>query len=79
LSKVRDQTWDLLFSLFEKSTIKEIFEQADKLSENGFNGLAGNFIFADYTNGDIGYMVTVAVPVRKDKTPYIGSRVLDGT
>ena len=26
LSKVRDQTWDLVFSLFEKSTVKEIFE-----------------------------------------------------
>ena len=69
-----------MFGLFEKSTLREIFEHADKISEkDGYNGLAANFIFADYTNGDIGYMVTAAVPVRKDKTPYIGSRVLDGT
>jgi len=30
------------------------------------------------TTGDIGYIVVAPAPVRKDKTPYIGSRVLDG-
>ena len=35
-------------------------------------------IFAD-TKGNIGYYLVMSVPVRKDKTPYIGSRILDGT
>ena len=30
-------------------------------------------------SGDIGYMMLVAFPNRKDQTPYIGNRVLDGT
>ena len=35
-------------------------------------------LFAD-TKGNIGYRLILSVPVRKDKTPFIGSRVLDGT
>jgi len=38
-----------------------------------------NLVMADNLNGDIGYMMLVAFPNRKDKTPYIGNRVLDGT
>ena len=37
-----------------------------------------NTVFAD-TSGNIGYRLIMAVPERKDKTPFIGSRVLDGT
>lgn len=29
-------------------------------------------------SGDIGYMMIVPFPNRKDKTPYIGNRVLNG-
>jgi len=31
------------------------------------------------TSGNIGYMLASSIPIRKDKTPYIGCRVLDGT
>ena len=37
-----------------------------------------NLVVAD-DSGDIGYMMLVGYPDRKDKTPYIGNRVLDGT
>ena len=37
-----------------------------------------NTIFAD-TSGNIGYYLIMSVPVRQNKTPFIGSRVLDGT
>ena len=47
-------------------------------NENGWNGMTGNFIMADTVRGDIGYIVAAPMPVRKDKTPYIGCRVLDG-
>jgi len=30
-------------------------------------------------NGDIAYMMLASVPNRKDKTPHIGNRILDGT
>ena len=37
-----------------------------------------NLVAAD-NSGDIGYMMLVPFPNRKDKTPFIGNRVLDGT
>ena len=37
-----------------------------------------NLVMAD-NGGDIGYMMLASIPNRKDKTPYIGNRVLDGT
>jgi penicillin amidase len=36
-----------------------------------------NLVLAD-NEGDIGYMMLVPFPNRKDKTPYIGNRVLNG-
>ena len=31
------------------------------------------------TSGNIGYRLITTMPERKNKTPFIGSRVLDGT
>ena len=36
-----------------------------------------NMLLAD-TSGNIAYYLNSPVPVRKDKTPYLGCRVLDG-
>ena len=35
-------------------------------------------IVAD-TTGNIGYQLVANIPIRKDKTPYLGQRALDGT
>jgi penicillin amidase len=53
-------------------------EKIEKNGEQGHRSLAMNFVMAD-NEGDIGYMMLVSFPNRKDKTPYIGNRVLDGT
>ena len=37
-----------------------------------------NLVMAD-TEGYIGYLLMLPYPDRKNKTPFIGSRVLDGT
>lgn len=53
----------------------------DKVNANGDNGYRSinmNLVVAD-NSGDIGYMMLVPFPNRKDKTPFIGNRVLDGT
>ena len=50
----------------------------DTVGKNGFNGNSLNIIMAD-TQGNIGYQLVASIPVRKDKTPFIGLRVLDGT
>jgi len=41
-------------------------------------GLPANLILAD-TFGDIAFMMLSPSPIRKNKTPFIGSRILDGT
>ena len=50
----------------------------DEISKDGYNGVGMNLVLAD-NQGNIGYMMCATIPMRKDRTPYIGSRVLDGT
>jgi len=76
---IHDESIRILTHFSKVKTVKETFDALDEMSKgNGFNGFTANLIMAD-TTGDIGYVVMAPVPVRKDKTPYIGSRVLDGT
>jgi acyl-homoserine lactone acylase PvdQ len=56
--------------------VKETIEMATSF-EKGFKGVPQNFIMAD-NSGDIGYVMVNSIPNRKDKTPYIGNRVLNG-
>lgn len=46
--------------------------------KNGFRSAPMSLVMAD-DGGDIGYMMLASIPNRKDKTPHIGNRVLDGT
>ena len=48
-----------------------------ELGEN-YQGLGQNTLMAD-TSGNIGYRLLMSIPERNDKTPFISSRVLDGT
>ena len=50
----------------------------DKLGEDGYRGGPFNLLLAD-SEGNIGYTLLLSYPNRKNKTPFIGSRVLDGT
>ena len=70
---VHDQSVRLIKSLPYTKTVREFIEVFDGLTtEKGWNGFPANFICADTVNGDIGYIATAPLPVRKDKTPYIG-------
>lgn len=51
-------------------------EQTEK-EMNGFYGTAGNYIFGD-NKGNIVYQMSVPIFRRKDESPYLGCRVLDG-
>ncbi len=57
--------------------VKDLMETVQKNGENGYHSIPMNLVLAD-NNGDIGYMMLVPFPNRKDKTPYIGNRVLNG-
>ena len=51
---------------------------ADSTQSKGYSGVGGNLVLAD-SSGNIGYQMVASVPVRKNKTPYSGLKVLDGT
>lgn len=64
---------------FEKAkTVKEYMDAMDMLAKDGWSGVGMNLVLAD-NQGNIGYMMCASIPVRKDTTPHIGSRVLDGS
>ena len=49
----------------------------DPILKPGYRGVTVNVIMADIS-GNIGYQLVAPVPVRKDKTPFLALRVLDG-
>lgn len=57
--------------------VKELFETVEKECANGYKSLPMNLVVAD-NQGDIGYWMLASFPNRKDKTPFIGNRVLNG-
>ena len=67
-----------LQDVYESENLVELFEKFDSEKYDYYNGLGQNILFAD-TSGNIGYRMLMTIPERKDKTPFIGSRVLDGT
>ena len=64
--------------LTQVSTVDQVMEQLLDLTRDGYSGIGQNLLMAD-NSGNIGYQMVAAIPVRKDKTPYIGCRVIDGT
>lgn len=56
--------------------VKDVIDHVLTL-DKGYKGIPMNMVFAD-NGGDIGYIMLAPVPDRKDKTPYIGNRVLNG-
>ena len=68
----------LLSVLNNSKDIIELRQKVDELTEEkGYRGIAGNLMFAD-NSGNIGYQMMVPFYRRKDETPYLGCRVLDG-
>lgn len=51
-----------------------IIERGDE----GFKSVPMSLVLAD-NHGDIGFMMLASIPNRRDKTPNLGNRVLDGT
>jgi len=68
----------MLLATYNAKDIPEIFSIFHSEFGDQYKGLGQNAIFAD-TKGNIGYKLIMTIPERVDKTPFIGSRVLDGT
>lgn len=71
-----DRYLEILNLIAGGATVKEIETAFDSV-DGPFLALPQNFIMAD-NDGDIGYLMMTPVPRRKNQTPHIGSRVLDG-
>jgi penicillin G amidase len=73
---------DMMFKYFTNimtgRRVKDVMETMDELGKEGYKGTAMNMVMADNEN-NIGYMLLLPYPKRKNPTPFLGSRVLDGT
>lgn len=68
-----------MFALTESNDIPEFYTKLDgELGKEDYRGTGQNMLLAD-TSGNIGYRLLMTIPERKDKTPFISNRVLDGT
>lgn len=67
-----------LDAIHYSKSLPEFFERMEKeTEETGYRGMAANLMLAD-NSGNIAYQLAVPMPRRKDLTPYLGCRVLDG-
>ena len=73
-----DSSLDFLDGAHYSKNVPELFEKLEEATlSNGYRGMAANLMVAD-TSGNIAYQMAVPIPIRKDLTPYLGCRVLDG-
>ena len=68
----------MLMAVSEAKDLPSLFDKFDSTEFDDYRGTGQNILLAD-TKGNIGYRLIMTVPERKDKTPFISSRVLDGT
>ena len=79
MMKPGEKCFEFLFKASTTRTIPEFFDFMDNDSNmvGGYRGVTVNLVMADNA-GNIGYQLVAPLPIRKDKTPFIGLRVLDG-
>lgn len=73
-----DHVFKYFLAISTAETVPKLMSQFDEIGKDGYFGVSMNFMMAD-TAGNIGYMMLLPTIQRKDRTPFIGSRVLDGT
>lgn len=76
---VGEDAWGLVNTILESKDLHEFFDVFDNqpLGQN-YKGVGQNTLLAD-DSGNIGYRMITTMPERKDNTPFLGNRVLDGT
>ena len=68
----------LLDALNSEKSIPDFFKRVEDIFKHtGYRGVAANMILGD-SSGNIAYQMAVPMMRRKDETPYLGCRVLDG-
>ena len=54
-----------------------MIDYCNEIGKDGWSAVWATLILADKV-GNIGFITLSTLPIRKDETPYIGTRVLDG-
>lgn len=76
MTQHRDDNFQMIRQLYKSNAnVITLMEFAD--NHGPFSGVAMNLVMAD-VDGNIGYKMLAPVPKRKNQTPFIGARVLDG-
>lgn len=68
----------LLMDVADGMGVKQIMDNIIERGDEGFKSVPMSLVLADNI-GDIGFMMLAPIPNRRDKTPNLGNRVLDGT
>lgn len=76
-SALGDDSMEFIMNMHESDSIPEFKDKMEKMSEDGYRGVAVNLEMAD-TKGNIFYQMLVPMFKRKDETPYLGCRILNG-
>ena len=71
-----EDCFEHLFMAYTVENIPKFFENIDR-KELGYKGVTVNCIMSD-NQGNIGYQLFGPLPKRKDNTPFLGLRVLNG-
>ena len=75
---IGDHSIELLTNLAESPNLVDFRQRFENMTEGtGYRGVAANMMMAD-SSGNIAYQMAVPMRRRKDETPYLGCRVLDG-
>ena len=77
-SAPKDSLLTVVKDMLEPGMTVQIFLDTMLASDEPYIGLPSNLILAD-TDGDIAFMMLSPAIIRKNKTPFLGSRILDGT
>ena len=73
-----DHVFKYFLQIHTAKTVPQLMEAFDEIGKDGYFGVSMNFIMAD-TSGNIGYKMLLPTIKRKDPTPFIGCRILDGS
>ena len=73
-----DDIFKYFKTIFFGRRVKDVIATLDEIGKDGYRGVAMNMVMAD-TENNIGYIMLLPAADRKNKTPFIGCRVLDGT
>lgn len=76
MRSAKEHSFTILRKVTEFKKVKSLWDFMEELTKDGYYGFSANFVMAD--SEDIAYQLALGFPKRKNLTPFLGCRVLDG-